>query len=208
MAVISLQFQEVMSSVEKRSIVVGTDLEEVNDHFDCHWREINQLKKEEESRDLIVGAAHKAELSKTHLDRMEDRACKCGHTPSKVVEELSSKEGGRTELSYASSRASEYIAPPVKNSIPIPIPTPCHPCRLSVTCPALEEIVEEPRDAICDNLDVLLREVEVEGVRKKGSLRTSQKKENIEGNCERNMRKPKFKEKHNCNKSNFLILHE
>ena len=39
------------------------------------------------------------------------------------------------------------------------IPAPCHSCSSSMVCPALEEIVEEPRDAICDELDVLLREV-------------------------------------------------
>ena len=34
-----------------------------------------------------------------------------------------------------------------------------------MVCPALKEIVEEPRDTICDNLDTLLREVEIERVR-------------------------------------------
>ena len=29
-------------------------------------------------------------------------------------------------------------------------------------------------------------------------------KENIEGNCKRNIRNKKFKEKHKCDKSNFL----
>ena len=71
------------------------------------------------------------------------------------------EENARTELFYASARASEYVAPPVEN----PIPAPCHPCSSSRVCPALEEIVEEPRDAICDDLDTLLREAEVERVR-------------------------------------------
>ena len=165
MAAISLQLQEVISLVEERSRVVGTDLEEVNGHFDHHRGEINHLKKKEELKDLIISVGHKAEIFKAWLDRMEERACKCGHTPLEVAGKLSSEEDARTELSYASTRASEYIAPPVENPIPIPIPAPCHPCSLFMVCPALEEIVEEPRDAICDNLDTLLREVDVERVR-------------------------------------------
>ena len=116
-------------------------------------------------RDLIIGAAYKAEQFKTHLDRMEERACKCGHTPSEVAEELSLGEEARMELFYASARTSKYTATPVENLIPIPIPAPCHPCSSSLTCPDLEEIVEEPRDTICDNLDALLREVDAKRVR-------------------------------------------
>ena len=41
MAAMSLQLQEVMSSVETRSEVVGRDLEEINRHFDCRRGEIN-----------------------------------------------------------------------------------------------------------------------------------------------------------------------
>ena len=96
---------------------------------------------------------------------MEERVCKCGQTPSEVREELSSEEDPRTKFSYASVRASEYIAPPVENPIPIPVPAPFFPCGLTRTCPALEEIVEEPRDDIYDNLDALLREADVERVR-------------------------------------------
>ena len=146
--------------------MVGRDLEEVSGCFNCHSGEINCLKrKEEEVRGLIVGAAHKAEQFKTCLDRMEERACKCGHTPSEVGEELSSEEVTRIELSYAFGRASKYITPPVENPIPIPIPAPCHPCGPSMVCPALEEIVGEPRDAISEDLDVFLREADVERVR-------------------------------------------
>ena len=63
------------------------------------------------------------------------------------------------ELSYASARGSEYIAPPLENPIPIPVPALCHPCSSSIALLALEEITEEPT-FICDNLDSLLREVD------------------------------------------------
>ena len=173
MAVMSLQLQEVMSSVEMRSEVVGRDLEEVNGCFDCHRGEINHLKrkevelkeKEEELRGYVLGAAHESEVFIHQLNQMEERLCKCGQTPSEVGEELSSEEDTRMKLSYASARGSKYIAPPVENPIPIPVPAPCLPCGLTRTCPALEEIVEEPRDTICDDLDALLREANVERAR-------------------------------------------
>ena len=130
------------------------DLEEINGHFDHHRGEINWTKeREKEARGFIVGAAHKAELFKTHLDRMEDNVCKCGCAPSVVGEEfMSSEEEARTELSYASARGSEYVATPMENPIPIPIPAPCCPDSTTVL-PPLEEITEEPTGAICDNLD-------------------------------------------------------
>ena len=52
-----------------------------------------------------------------------------------------------------------------ENLIPLPVPAPCHPCSSSMVCPALEEMVEEPREAICNELDDLLRESKVERVR-------------------------------------------
>ena len=122
-------------------------------------------EKEEELRGYVLGAAHKAEVFQSRLDRMEERVCRCGQTPSEVGEELSSEEDARTELSYALARVSEYIAPPVENLIPIPVPAPCLPRGSARTCPALEEIVVEPRDTICNDLDALLREVDVERVR-------------------------------------------
>ena len=65
--------------------MVGMDLEEVNDHFDYHRGKINRLKKrEEELNSFIIGAGHGAEVFKTQLDRIKERACKCGHTPSEV----------------------------------------------------------------------------------------------------------------------------
>ena len=99
-AAMSLQPQDVISGVEEQFMVVERNLEEVNGHFDCHRGEINRIKeREKEARGLIVGAAHKAELFKTRLDRMEDNICKCGCTPSEVGEEfVSSEEEARTEL--------------------------------------------------------------------------------------------------------------
>ena len=92
--------------------------------------------------------------------------CQYRQTPSKVGEEfVSSEEEARTELSYASAKGSKYVAPLVENPIPIPDPAPCQPFCSTTTCPTLEEIMEEPRDAICNDLDALLRESEVERVR-------------------------------------------
>ena len=76
MAVMSLQLQEVMSSVEMRSKVVGRDPEEVNGHFYCHRGEINCLKrrevqleeKEEVLRGYIIRAGHEAKIFKSWLD--------------------------------------------------------------------------------------------------------------------------------------------
>ena len=165
-AALSLQLQELISSVEEQSKVVERDLEEVNGHFYCHRGEINRIKeREKKARGLIVGAAHKAELFKTRLNRMEDNVCKCGRTPSEVGEEfVSSEEEARTELSYASARGSKYVAPPMENPIPIPIPAPCCPGSTTVL-PPLEEVTEEPTGAICDDLDTLLREADEGRVR-------------------------------------------
>src|SRR6202000_2423084 len=41
---LSLQLQELISSVESRAEVVGRDLEEINKRFNCHRGEINCLK--------------------------------------------------------------------------------------------------------------------------------------------------------------------
>ena len=40
MTAMSLQLQELISLMEERSKAVGTNLEEVNDRFDCHCQEI------------------------------------------------------------------------------------------------------------------------------------------------------------------------
>ena len=98
---------------------------------------------------------------KNHLDRMEENACRCGRTPSGVGEEfVSSEDEGRTELSYASVREDEYVAPPVENSTPLPIPASA-PCCLGThtTLPPMEEITEEPT-FICEDLDSLLKEAD------------------------------------------------
>ena len=71
---------------------------------------------------------------------------------SEVGEEfVSSEEEARMELSYASARGSEYIAPPLENPIPISVPAPCHPYGLLTALPALEEITEEPT-FICEDV--------------------------------------------------------
>src|ERR1700743_1514580 len=169
LAALSLQLQELISSVESRAEVVGRDLEEINGQFDRHRGEINCLKirekdakeETEQLKGFIVGAGHEAQVFKNRLDRMEENICRCGRTPSEVGEEfVSSEDEGRTELSYASVREDEYVAPPVENLIPLPIPALAPCCQGShSTLPALEEITEEPA-FICEDLDGLLREAD------------------------------------------------
>ena len=149
--------------------MVGKDLEEINGWFDRHRGEINHLKiREKDAKEeveklkgFIVGAGHEAQVFKNHLDRMEENVCRCGRTPSEVGEEfVSSENKGRTELSYASAAGEEYMAPPVENSIPLPVPALASCClEPTTTLPPLEEITEEP-SFICDNLDSLLREAD------------------------------------------------
>ena len=178
LAALSLQLQELISSVESRAEVVGKDLEEINGRFDRHRGEINHLKirekdtkeETEQLKGFIVGAGHEAQVFKNRLDRMEENVCRCGRTPSEVGEGfVSSEDEGRTELSYAFVREDEYLAPPVENSIPLPIPAPAPCCQgdHSTTLPALEEITEEP-SFICEDLDVLLREADEERARELG----------------------------------------
>ena len=174
LAALSLQLQELISSVESRAEVVGRDLEEINRRFDCHRGEINRLKiREKDSKEeveklkgFVVGAGHEAQVFKDRLDRMEENVCRCGRTPSEVGEEfVSSEDEGRTELSYTSAVGEEYVAPPVENSIPLPVPAPPSCCLGSTTTlPPMEEISEEPA-FICEDLDVLLMEVDEERVR-------------------------------------------
>ena len=169
LATLSLQMQELISSVESRAEVVGKDLEEINGQFDRHRGEINCLKirekdaKEEvgQLKGFIVGAGHEAQVFKNRLDRMEENVCKCGRNPSEVGEEfVSSEDKGRTELSYASVAGEEYVAPPVNNPIPLPVPTPATCCLGSTTTlPPMEEISKEPT-FICKDLDSLLREAD------------------------------------------------
>ena len=169
LAALSLQMQELISSVESRAEVVGRDLEEINGWFDRHRGEINRLKirekdgKEEveQLKGFIVGAGHEAQVFKNHLDQMEENVCRCGKTPSEVGEEfVSSEDEGRTKLPYTSVREDEYITPPVENSVPLPIPAPA-PCCLGshTTLSPMEEIAKEPA-FVCEDLDSLLREVD------------------------------------------------
>ena len=68
LAALSLQLQELISSVESRAEVVGRDLEEINGRFDHHRGEINRLKiREKDSKEeveklkgFVVGAGHEA----------------------------------------------------------------------------------------------------------------------------------------------------
>ena len=154
LAVLSLQMQELISLVESRAKVVGRDLEEINGWFDLHRGEINCLKiREKDSKQeveqlkgFIVGADNEAQIFKNHLNRMEENVCRCGRTPSEVGEEfVSSEDEGRTELSYASAAGEQYVAPPVENSNPLPVPAPATCCLgPTTTLPPMEEIAEEP----------------------------------------------------------------
>src|ERR1700743_380091 len=174
LAALSLQLQELISSVELRAEVVGKDLEEINGRFDHHRGEINRLKirekdakeETEKLKGFIVGAGHEAQVFKDRLDRMEENVCRCGRTPSEVGEEfVSSEDEGRTELSYTSVREEEYVAPPVESSILLPVLAPPSCCLGSTTTlPPMEEISEEPA-FICEDLDGLLREADEERAR-------------------------------------------
>ena len=167
LAALSLQMQELISSVESRAEVVGKDLEEINGRFDRHRGEINRLKiREKDAKEeveklkgFIVGAGHEAQVFKNCLDRMEENVCRCGRTPSEVGEEfVSSDDEGRTELSYVSVREDENVAPLMENSIPLPVPAPASCCLgPTTTLPPMEEISKEPA-FICEDLDSLLRE--------------------------------------------------
>ena len=131
LSALSLQMQELISLVESTAEVVGKDLEEINGQIDHHRGEINHLEiREKNSKEeveklkgFIIGAGHEAQVFKNRLDRMEGNVCRCGRTPSEVGEEfVSSEDEGRTELSYASVREDKYVAPPVENSTPLPVP--------------------------------------------------------------------------------------
>ena len=53
----------------------------------------------------------------------------------------------------------------MENLVPIMIPAPCCQGNSSSTCPALEKILEEPRELIAEDLDALLREADKRRVR-------------------------------------------
>ena len=170
LAALSLQVQELISSVEARAKVVGKYLEEISGQFDCHRGEINRLKIREKDgkeeveklKGFIISAGHEAQVFKNHLDRMEENVCRCGRTPSEVGEEfVSSEDEGRTELSYASAPGEEYVAPPIENPIPILIPALVSSCCLG-SAPALPPMEEITAAAtfICEDLDRLLRKAD------------------------------------------------
>ena len=95
LAALSMQVQELISSVEARAEVVGKDLEEINGQFDLHRGKINCLKIREKDakkvteklKGFIVGAGHEARVFKNCLDKMEENVCRCGRTPSEVGED-------------------------------------------------------------------------------------------------------------------------
>ena len=122
-------------------------------------REKDSKQEVEQLKGFIVGAGHEAQTFKNRLNRMEEKICRCGRTPSEVGGEfVSSEDEGRTELSYASVREDEYVASPVENSIPLPVPALASCCLgPTTTLPPMEEITEEPA-FICEDLDGLLRE--------------------------------------------------
>ena len=86
LAALSMQVQELISSVGARAEVVGRDLEEINGRFDCHRGEINCLKiREKDSKEeveklkgFIIGAGHEAQVFKNRLDMVEENVCRCG----------------------------------------------------------------------------------------------------------------------------------
>ena len=100
----------------------------------------------EKLKGFIISAGHEAQVFQNCLDRMEENVCRCGQTPSEVGEEfVSSEDEGRMELSYASVREDKYVAPPLENSIPLPVPAPATCCLgPTTTLPPMEEISEEP----------------------------------------------------------------
>ena len=164
----------LISSMESRAEVVGKDLEEINGQFDCHRGEINHLKiREKDTKEeveklkgFIIGAGHEAQVFKNCLDRMEENVCRCGWTPLEVGEEfVCSEDEGRMELSYALVREDEYVAPPVENSIPLPVPAPAACCLGPTTTLPLMEEISEQLAFICEDLDGLLREADERGAR-------------------------------------------
>ena len=74
---------------------------------------------------------------------------------------MSSEDEGRMELSYASAPGEEYVAPPIRNPIPIPVPALVSSCCLgsATALPPLEDITEEAT-FICEDLNGLLREAD------------------------------------------------
>ena len=125
LAALSLQMQELISSVESRAEVVGKDLEEINGRFDCYRGEINCLKVREKDakeeveklKGFIVGAGHEAQDFKNHLDRMEETSAEeISEEPAFICEDLDGllKEAneGRAGLSKRDLLSLWYILHP------------------------------------------------------------------------------------------------
>ena len=77
------------------------------------------------------------------------------------MEEAFSSEIACSELSHANEdKENEYLAPSMEDPLLILVPAPQCQGSLSMNCCALEEIVEEPREPIVEDLDILLREAD------------------------------------------------
>ena len=119
LAALSLQLQELISSVELRAEVVGRDLEEINGPFDRHRGEINCLKiREKDSKEeveklkgFVVGAGHEAQIFKDCLDRMAENICRCGGLPQRLGRSLSPQrtKEGRSCPMLLSERTSMWL---------------------------------------------------------------------------------------------------
>ena len=70
LAALSLQLQELISSVESRAEAVGKDLEEINGRFNCHRGEINRLKiREKDAKEETVTNTVTYLKDFTHMSR-------------------------------------------------------------------------------------------------------------------------------------------
>ena len=149
---LSSQLQEVVDAMGTNGRTVGNNLVELSKRCDCQRKEINHLKDQEEWRGEVVGINHNLKLFEARLESTEEKRYRCGQTPSDV--ELISQEEVHSEFSYVDeNKENKYFAPSEENLVPIPIPAPCCHGNSIATCPTLEEIVEEPREASCKDLD-------------------------------------------------------
>ena len=140
---------------------VGNNLVELSKRCDCQRKEINHLMdQEEEWRGEIVGVNHDLKLFKARLERAEESRHRCGKTPSDM-KNLVSQEEAHSELSFTNEyKENECFAPPKEILIPIPVLPPYAQEHSMMIHPPLEEIVEEPREPIAEDLDALLREAD------------------------------------------------
>ena len=59
-----------------------------------------------------------------------------------------------SELEHADEEEDKYLAPLMKNTSPLPVLPLCCQGNTLTTCPALQEIEEESRGPIVNDLDV------------------------------------------------------